>query len=197
LGLKAKSNQALQRLNDGNQRFVDQKRLFPHQSLERRQEVAGGQYPLAVILGCSDSRVPPEIIFDQGIGDLFIIRVAGNIIDDMVMGSMEYAVEHLHAPLILVLGHQKCGAVEAALKGGRAHGHVNGLLEMIHPAVEKAKNLVGDPLDNAVRVHLERMVAQLKAAEPILSEAVKSGQLKIIGGYYHLDSGRVEMMPSD
>jgi len=195
--VKTKGDQALLLLQNGNKRFVAQKRIFPHQSLERRTEVTGGQHPFAVILGCSDSRVPPEIIFDQGIGDLFVIRVAGNIIDDMVMGSMEYAVEHLHVPLILVLGHQRCGAVEAALKEGKAPGHVNGLLEAIKPAVEKAKSLAGDILDNAVRAHLERMVAQLKSAEPILAEGVKRGELKIIGGYYHLENGQVEILPSD
>jgi carbonic anhydrase len=195
--VKTKGDQALLLLQAGNKRFVAQKRIFPDQSLERRAEVAGGQHPFAIILGCSDSRVPPEIIFDQGIGDLFVIRVAGNIIDDMVMGSMEYAVEHLSVPLILVLGHQRCGAVEAAVKGGEAPGHVNSLVEAIKPAVEQAKNLAGDFLDNAVRTHMERMVAQLKSAEPILTEGAKRGELKIIGGYYHLESGRVEFLPSD
>ena len=190
-----KADQVLDELKSGNERFIAEKRIFPQQSLERRAEVAGGQHPMAVILGCSDSRVPPEIIFDQGIGDLFVIRVAGNIINEAVIGSMEYAVEHLGVPLILVLGHQRCGAVEAAVKGGKAPGHVGSLIEAIQPAVEKAKNLSGDFLDNTIRVHVEGTLEQLNVSKPILAERIKQGELKIIGGYYHLESGRVEFLP--
>jgi len=190
-----KAEKVLDELKSGNERFIAEKRIFPQQSLERRAEVAGGQHPMAVILGCSDSRVPPEIIFDQGIGDLFVIRVAGNIINEAVIGSMEYAVEHLGVPLILVLGHQRCGAVEAAVKGGKAPGHVGSLIEAIQPAVEKAKNLSGDFLDNTIRVHVEGTLEQLNVSKPILAERIKQGELKIIGGYYHLESGRVEFLP--
>jgi len=188
------ADQALELLRTGNERFVAQKRIFPNQSTERRSQLVLGQQPFAVVLGCSDSRVPPEIIFDQGIGDLFVIRVAGNIIDDAVIGSMEYAVDHLHVNLILVLGHQKCGAVEATVKGGEPHGHVVSLVAAIKPAVEKAKGLQGDILDNSIRLHMESIVEQLRLTKPVISEGVKTGQVRVEGGYYHLDSGRVEIL---
>ena len=188
------ADQALELLRTGNERFVAQKRIFPNQSTERRSQLVLGQQPFAVVLGCSDSRVPPEIIFDQGIGDLFVIRVAGNIIDDAVIGSMEYAVDHLHVNLILVLGHQKCGAVEATVKGGEPHGHVVSLVAAIKPAVEKAKGLQGDILDNSIRLHMESLVEQLRLTKPVISEGVKTGQVRVEGGYYHLDSGRVEIL---
>ncbi len=189
-----KTEQALRDLLAGNERFVARKSIHPHQSAERRTEVAKGQHPSAVILGCSDSRIPPEIIFDQGIGDLFVIRVAGNIIDDAILGSMEYAVEHLHVHLIVVLGHQKCGAVEAAVKGGEAPGHVGTLIKAIQPAVEKARSQPGDWVENTVRVHVGRMVQELKSASPILAEEIGKGELKIIGARYDLESGRVEIL---
>ena len=184
----------LKDLLEGNERFVSRKSIHPNQSVERRTEVVKGQRPSAVILGCSDSRIPPEIIFDQGIGDLFVIRVAGNIIDDAVMGSMEYAVEHLHVQLIVVLGHQKCGAVEATVKGGHAPGHIGTLAQAIRPAVEKARSQSGNLVENAVRIHVERMVQELKSSKPILAEAIHKGELQIVGACYDLESGRVEIL---
>ncbi len=192
-----KSEQAWNILRSGNERFVSEKRVFPNQRRERRAQIVGGQNPIAIVLGCSDSRVPPEIIFDQGIGDLFVIRVAGNIIDDAIVGSMEYAVDHLKIPLILVLGHQNCGAVDATVKGGVVPARVASLVEVIKPAVEKAKALGGDLMDNAIRVHVQRMVGELKAEKTILTEQVKKGELKIFGGYYHLESGWVEILMQD
>jgi len=188
------SEQTLKDLLAGNERFVSRKSIHPNQSVERRTEVVKGQRPSAVILGCSDSRIPPEIIFDQGIGDLFVIRVAGNIIDDAIMGSMEYAVEHLHVQLIVVLGHQKCGAVEATVKGGHAPGHIGTLAQAIQPAVEKARSQSGNLVENAIRIHVERMVQELKSAKPILAEAIHKGELQIVGARYDLESGRVEIL---
>ena len=188
------SEQTLKDLLAGNERFVSRKSIHPNQSVERRTEVVKGQRPSAVILGCSDSRIPPEIIFDQGIGDLFVIRVAGNIIDDAIMGSMEYAVEHLHVQLIVVLGHQKCGAVEATVKGGHAPGHIGTLAQAIQPAVEKARSQSGNLVENAVRIHVERMVQELKSSKPILAEAIHKGELQIVGARYDLESGRVEIL---
>jgi carbonic anhydrase len=167
----------------------------PSRTAKRRKEVAKGQHPFAVVVGCSDSRVPPEIVFNQGYGDLFVIRTAGNVVDDVAMGSIEYAIEHLGVNLIMVLGHERCGAVDAALQGGEAHGHIGALVGPIKPAIEKSKGQPGDPLDNAVRANIQRVVAQLKAAGPILSEKAKKGELKIVGARYDLETGDVDIVP--
>ena len=187
------SEEALQELKAGNERFIAGTPIFPNQSPERRAGLTGGQKPFAVILGCSDSRVPPEIIFDQGIGDLFVIRVAGNVVPDAVLGSMEYAVDHLRVPFILVLGHQGCGAVQATIKGGTLPGRIGSLVEAIQPAVEEARRQSGDLLENAVRSNVKRIVRDLKSRGPILAERVSKGELQIRGGYYRLDSGRAEI----
>lgn len=146
-------------------------------------------------MSCSDSRVPPEIIFDQGLGDLFVIRLAGNILDDAALGSLEYAVEHLGVKYIMVLGHERCGAVDAAVKGGEIPGHIGSLVEAIQPAVEKVKNLPGDLLDNAVRANVTLVVQQLKSSGPIIEELVKKGALTIAGARYDLDDGEVKILP--
>lgn len=186
------ADQALQKLKEGNKRFVSGKTIHPNQSSERRADVLKGQHPFAVVLGCADSRVPPEILFDQGIGDLFILRVAGNIADDALLASMEYAVDHLEVPLLLVLGHQKCGAVQAALQGGEAHGHLGCLMEALRPAVEIGRSRPGDPVENTVMANVERVVRELRSSEPILAKAVKKGGLKILGAHYSLENGQVE-----
>ncbi|MBW4494606.1 MAG: carbonic anhydrase [Oscillatoria princeps RMCB-10] len=183
---------ALQKLMDGNKRFVEEKRTYPDQNRVRLAEVAQGQHPFAIVLGCADSRVPAEILFDQGIGDIFDIRVAGNITDDVVLGSIEYAAEHLGVPLIVVLGHEGCGAVKAALEGKPVPGHIGSLLAAINPALAKAKGQAGDPLDNAVKANVKLVVEQLKSSQPILTELLKEGRLKIVGARYDLDSGKVE-----
>lgn len=185
--------QALQRLLEGNQRFVASRFQYPHQTPERRMELLSGQQPFAVIVGCSDSRIPPEVIFDLGLGDIFVIRTAGNILDDVGLGSLEYAVEHLHVPLILVLGHENCGAVTAALQGGEAHGHLGSLLTAIQPAVSQAKTQTGNMLENAIKANMTRIVEQIKTTEPILSKAVQDGSVDVIGAYYHLESGKVSV----
>jgi carbonic anhydrase len=136
---QTESNALLKKLSDGNTRFVTSHMIHPNISDIRRTEVAQGQKPFAVILTCSDSRVPPEIIFDQGLGDLFVIRTAGEVVDDIAIASIEYAIEHLGVKLIVVMGHQKCGAVDAAVKGGKFTLHIDQLVEEIMPAVKKAK----------------------------------------------------------
>jgi carbonic anhydrase len=189
------ADQALERLMAGNKRYVAAQQAHPHEAPERRAELSDGQYPFAVILGCADSRVPPEVIFDQGLGDLFVIRVAGNVLDDCVLGSIEYAVAHLHTPLIVVLGHSKCGAVGATVEGGELEGHLPSLAAAIQPAVDQAKNLVGDLVDNAVRANAKMVVEQLEASEPVLSALVDAGKLKVIAARYDLDTGEVELLP--
>lgn len=189
-------DEAIARLMDGNTRYLYHQTVWPDQTRERRAQVAQGQKPFAAILGCSDSRVSPELLFDQGLGDLFVIRVAGNVFDNQALGSMEYAVEVLGVPLVVVLGHERCGAVKETVEivehGGSAPGHIGSLIEAIRPAVEKVHGQAGDELDNAVRANVELSVEKLKASEPILAEKVKAGKIKIVGGRYDLDEGRVE-----
>ncbi len=185
---------ALQKLMDGNRRYIQQKRTFPDQGRSRIVEVAQGQHPFATILGCSDSRVAPEILFDQGLGDLFDIRVAGNFIDNVVLGNMEYAVLELGVPLLVVLGHERCGAVKAALDGKPVPGHIGSLVRAIKPAVYATKGLPGDAWDNAVRANVKMSVKNLKARSPILAKAIKAGTLKVVGARYDLDSGEVQVI---
>ncbi len=179
----------------GNMRFVAGHPAHPNQAHARLSEVAQVQHPLAAVLACSDSRVPPEIIFDRGVGDLFVVRVAGNTADDVAIGSMEYAVEHLGVKVVMVLGHKRCGAVSAAVAGGEAPGHIRSLVEALLPAVNAAKGRPGDLVDNAVHLNVTQVTGRLRLAEPILSEAVHSGHLKVVGAYYDLDTGRITVLP--
>ncbi len=185
---------ALKKLMEGNRRYIQQKRTFPDQARSRIVEVAKGQHPFATILACSDSRVAPEIIFDQGLGDLFDIRIAGNFLDDVVLGNMEYAAVELGVPLLVILGHERCGAVKAALDNQAVPGHISTLVAAIKPAVDATKNHFGDAWDNAVRANVKMNVKKLKSASPILAEAVKAGKLKVVGARYDLDSGKVEII---
>ncbi len=188
------ADEAMQRLKDGNERFAQGKAIHEHQQADRRAEVAKGQKPLAVIVCCSDSRVGPEIVFDQGLGDIFVVRTAGNVVDDVGLGSIEYAVEHFGTPLLVVLGHNRCGAVSAAISGGELHGHVRAVVEAIRPAVEAVKGQPGDPVENAVRANVLRDRQAIGKCTPILPARIKAGKLKIIGACYNLDTGRVEVV---
>jgi carbonic anhydrase len=178
-------------LKAGNQRHVGAHYFHPHETAKYRQELSAGQHPLASILTCADSRVAPEIIFDQGLGDLFDVRVAGNVAGDDEIASLEYAAEHLHTPVIVVMGHQKCGAVSAAVEGGKAAGHLSALITPISSAVEKAKHLQGDLVENSVRINVENVVEELRTSKPVLSELVSQGKLSIVGAVYSLDTGKV------
>lgn len=192
-------NAALDRLLAGNQRFVEGHMRHPDQDPERRLRVSGNQDPFAVILACSDSRLSPEMLFDEGLGDLFVVRVAGNIVDadGWVAGSVEYAVDHLHTPLIMVVGHQRCGAVEATVEGLQHHqtprGSVATVVNAIAPAVAVAEQRPGDLVDNTVRVNAQlSRDAVAKSAE--LTSRISGGQLKVVAAYYSLDDGRVTLI---
>lgn len=190
------SSGALGELVEGNRRFVTGHLEHARQDKERRDELAKSQHPFAVIVGCSDSRVPPEVVFDQGLGDLFVVRVAGNVVDDASLGSIEYAVEHLGASLVIVLGHERCGAVQAALDGKALPGHIGAIGAALSPAIAEAKaQRGGDPLDTAVRANVRRIVRQLTGAEPLLAHAAHEGELEIVGARYDLDTGEVEFFP--
>jgi carbonic anhydrase len=186
---------ALVRLKEGNQRFVTGKPMKPRQDFSRIKEVAGGQTPFATIVGCSDSRVPNEIIFDQGLGDLFIVRTAGQVSTYASWGSIEFAEEVLGTKLIVVLGHTQCGAVKAAVNLPEVPGHIVTLINAIKPAVEKAKTKKPvDVLDAAIRENIQMQVDQLKGLEPVLAKRVKEGSIKIIGALYHLETGTIEFL---
>jgi carbonic anhydrase len=189
--------QALQKLKDGNARFVSGKSVRPNQNMERLKQVAEGQNPFAVIVGCSDSRVPNEIIFDQGVGDLFIVRTAGQVSTYASWGSIEFGHAVLGAKLIVVLGHTKCGAVSAACKVPEVPGHIVTLINAIKPAAEEAKKHTGDEIENAVKINVAMQVKQLKGLEPVLSKAVKNDKLRILGAVYDLESGKVEFLPDN
>lgn len=188
---------ALKKLIQGNHRFVVHRMLHPDMTIQRRVSLArNGQRPFAIILSCSDSRVPPEIVFDEGLGNLFVVRVAGNIADDAMIGSIEYAVEHLGAQLLMVLGHEKCGAVQAAIANQR-EAHLASLVDAIRPAVDKVREKDGDQsahfIEDVIHENVSRVVSQLKSSEPVLSKLVSERKLQIVGGYYHLASGQVEV----
>ena len=191
-------DQALQKLLEGHQRYLAEQSTHPHQTARRRGEIAQHQNPFAVILGCADSRVPPEIIFDQGLGDLFVIRLAGHVLNDAVLGSVEYAVERLGVSLVLVLGHESCGAVTAAIRaveqGSSVPGHIGSLVDAIKPAVARAKTQPGDLIDNTVRANVTMIVEQLKTSLPLLSVRVQSGSLKVIGARSDLDDGMLDII---
>jgi carbonic anhydrase len=182
-------------LRQGNERFVAKQFKRPHQTAERQHQLATGQSPEAAILTCADSRVPPEILFDQGLGDLFDVRVAGNVARDTEIGSLEYAVEHLHCPVVVVMGHQKCGAVSAAAEPGTPPGHLAALIDAIKPAILAAATMPGDKIENAVRINVQNQVKALRASQPILAETSAAGHLKIVGAVYSLDTGKVEWLP--
>src|SRR6202047_5383320 len=187
---------SLERLMKGNARYVEGVSLR-HDFKHEREALVGGQNPYAAILSCADSRIAPEYAFDSGRGDLFVCRGAGNFPNSDTLASMEYAVAMLNTPLIVVLGHDSCGAVAATIKSLKDNstlpGHLPSLVTSLTPAVKAASGRPGDPLDNAIRQNVIDNVAKLKSATPILGAAVEQKKLKIVGGIYRLRDGRVEM----
>jgi carbonic anhydrase len=185
---------ALDRLAAGNKRFVAGQSAHLNGDAARRAEVAKGQKPFAVIVGCADSRVPPELVFDRGLGDLFVVRVAGDVCEAAAIGSIEYAVEHLGVRTIVVLGHERCGAVDATLQGGAPAGHMGGFITPIAANIGAAASGPGDKLDNAVRANVRAIAQQLATCAPILSEFTHKGELTIVAARYDLDTGAVEIL---
>jgi carbonic anhydrase len=187
--------EAIAKLKEGNRRYTSGNLRRPVHTTARRTELTKSQHPFAIILSCSDSRVPSEIVFDQGIGDLFIVRVAGNVITDEGLGSIEYAVEYLGTRLIVVMGHQRCGAVQASKEiiaaNGVAPGHIESLVTAIKPAVESTANC---DLDTTIKANVKHAVDCLRSSTPILKSKVDSDQVQVIGGYYSLDTGSVSFL---
>jgi carbonic anhydrase len=185
-------DEALARLRAGNQRFVAGQSQAPHRDMARLKEVAAGQKPFAAVLGCADSRVPVEILFDQGFGDIFVTRIAGNVADPAVIGSLEFGALVLGAKVLYVLGHSKCGAVDATLKGSDVPGQISTLYQHIRRA---AKESNGD-LATAVRRNVQIQAEILGEASPVLARLVREGKLKVVGGVYDLETGVVTELSS-
>lgn len=183
------ADEALTRLKSGNARFINAHVSEGKPVAARRAETAQAQHPFAIILGCADSRTPPEIIFDQNIGDLFVDRNAGNLVDDHTLGTIEYAVEHLGVRLIVVLGHERCGAVTAAVAGGEAPGHIQSLVRDIQPAVQAVKGKPGDTVHLAVAENAHRMAERIRKEADFGDLANK---VRIIPAVYDLDTGKVD-----
>lgn len=199
-GVKLTAEQARERLRAGNARYVAGTPQYPDQGLIRRRELVQGQHPFAAVLSCADSRVSPEALFDQGLGDLFVVRSAGQVMDDVALGSLQYGVEHLGTRLVVVLGHSTCGAVKATieiLEGGKPTGTaIDSLVVGVTPAVEQARKAgaEGDELlDAAIQINAERIVARLKGT-PIIGPAARSHQIEVVGAVYRLDTGLVDWL---
>ena len=188
------TDEAIKRLFDGNKRYINNKTICPDRNNERREALTAKQTPFAVIVGCSDSRVSPEIVFDQGVGDLFVVRVAGNIAGGIEVDSIEYGVKHLGAQVILVLGHENCGAVSAVVHGDDAD--IPSVAALIKPAVAAVRGKSGNMVENAIKMNVHRVVEFLESSK-IFQEPLKQKKLAIIGGYYNLHSGAVELLEDE
>jgi carbonic anhydrase len=194
------ADEALARLKSGNERYVQGKATHPNADAARRAETAkDGQHPIAIVIGCADSRQPVEILFDQGVGDIFVIRVAGNVAGTDEIGSAEYAVEHLGVSLCIVLGHSKCGAVTAAVAGGEVHGCVGALVKDIKPAVAAAQKehpelKEQDLIPAAIEANVRQSMAHLTSHSEVLAKLALDGKLRIEGGVYDLETGQIKWL---
>lgn len=215
---------AFRRIVEGNARFSEGLKNNPHQNVETRLELAKGQAPHTIVVTCADSRLSPELIFDQGLGDVFVIRVAGNVIDQFSIASIEYAAEHLHSPLLIVLGHERCGAVNAAVetyeahlktpadhtksanehgeKHGEAHtsgtdehANINALVHEIMPSVMEAARKTTPLLQTAIEINVENSINVTMGRSPLLRRLAEESKFDVIGGVYDLDTGRVSFSP--
>ncbi|MCC6413264.1 MAG: carbonic anhydrase [Saprospiraceae bacterium] len=190
---------ALQRLEDGNRRFLVGQTKHPHQTKQRILETQNGQHPFAVVVTCSDSRVSPEIIFDEGLGDLFVIRTAGNLMSDLELGSIEYAVEHLGATLVVVLGHTECGAVKAFVEGGEACGHIKDIVDALADEQEEQQvlRLEGKNLQACIEGNILHGVKQLEQDEPVLAGKIRQNKLAVVPMIYDVHDGKVTKLNRD
>ncbi len=185
---------AFNNLVEGNRRFVTGNLYPKNLGRDKREDLlVNGQHPFAVIITCSDSRVPPELVFDQALGDLFVVRVAGNVLDSVSLGSVEYAVDHLHTPLVVVLGHENCGAVQATVEGGEPPGSIGSITTLIRPAVDKVRAMGIDGRELCEKAADENVRATLEVLRksPVVKHLVDEGRLTVLGAKYHLGSGEV------
>ncbi len=191
------AQQALDRLMEGNKREIQGDLKHPHQDVACRRKLAQGQHPFCTVLTCADSRTCPEVIFDQGLGDIFVLRVAGNILDDMLLGSIEFASDHLKTPLVMVLGHSQCGAINAvhSLKpGDTLPGHLPAIIPPIQAALDAAEGMEGDKVDNAARVLARNVAGEIESAPPVMSALVAENAVNVVAAYYDLESGQVDIL---
>jgi len=188
-------DEALKAMADGNWRYTSDMPMGLNRTTVRRQEVASVQRPFAAVVGCSDSRVPPELIFDVGLGDIFVVRSAGQVIDEAALGSLEYAAGHLGVQLVMVLGHTDCGAVKAAMARTGAAGHLSWVLNAIDPVVVNAPAGAGGQLGYITKAHIERTVRKIQQAGPVLSALAEAGKLRVVGALYDVQSGKVTFFP--
>ncbi|GAA2143021.1 carbonic anhydrase [Kitasatospora kazusensis] len=190
-------DEALQWLVDGNRRWVSGRLLHPHQTVARRLAVAAGQHPLATVFSCIDSRVPPEIVFDRGVGDLFVVRTAAQTNDGLIQGAVEYGAEEAVTPLVVVMGHQRCGAVTLAVdvlnNGTEVPAHLVDVVEALRPAYEAAAPLPGDQVENTVRAQTRLTVDQVRG-DSLLAPLIAGHRTRVVGAYYSLDTGCVEFV---
>ena len=200
-GVGVNAEEALQKLMDGNQRFVESKMTATALcDVTAREKLAKGQKPYAIILSCSDSRVPPEIIFDKALGEIFVVRVAGNVADPIVLGSIEYAAEHIGSPLVMVLGHERCGAVTATVDAhGKPEGNIGSIVKAIQPSAKKAQEKCkgkdkAEIVECAVKVNAQAVAGDLTKNSKVLAHMVKEGKLKIVSATYDLDDGNVTLL---
>jgi len=184
---------ALKLLMEGNKRFTSGKSRRTNQTLANLRAVAASQKPFAAILSCADSRVPSEILFDRGFGDLFICRVAGNIVTPEETGSLEFGTLVLGAKVLLVMGHKKCGAVDATIKGAQVPGQIASLLDAIKPGITKIDPKKANQLEAAIKANVVYQVGKIQES-PVISQLVKDGQLKVVGGYFDFDSGKISLL---
>ena len=188
------NNEHLRRLMKGNKRYVASHLIHPDQSSERRFVLKHGQHPFAVILGCSDSRVPPEVVFDQGLGDLYVVRVAGNVLDQMIVASIEYAVLHVGVSLVMVMGHSQCGAVAATCNHEQLEGHLPSLTFALNSAFNQAKGQPGNLVENVTLANVSNVTEELKQTGAHFPEMVSEGKLTIVPAYYDIDTGKVNLL---
>ena len=188
------AEQALEKLMSGNEKYLSGN-ITPDIDASLRKDLAkNGQHPYAIVITCSDSRVPAELIFDSSIGDIFVIRTAGNVVSDFEIGSVEYGAEHLGSPLIFVLGHTNCGAVTAATEGGEAEGKIQAIVDEIEPSVQKAKDVgAGDVLSKAIELNVMNSVDKILSSE-IIKELKEEGKVEVVGGVYDIDSGTITII---
>ena len=188
------SKTPMEKLIQGNQRYVDSETVCQNDWNSKRVALVEGQAPFAIIVACSDSRVPPELLFDQTLGSIFVVRLAGNVVDDFAIGSIEYAVKALGVNLVVVLGHSSCGAVDAALKGLTFDNHIQKVLKEIKPAIVSTKGQDGDPLQIATKANVQNVKEKIMTSQPFLARSIKDNSLQVIGAYYDLTSGMVEFL---
>jgi carbonic anhydrase len=186
----------LANLIKGNQRFYNSHLLHPHESMQRIHDLADHQNPTAVIVCCSDSRTSPELVFDQGLGDLFVIRNAGNIIGDIDLGTIEYAVQHFHVPLIIIMGHRNCGAIKAYLEHGEAPGHIMYIIDSLRNEPEIAELAAKDisESDYYIMANVRHAIARIKSQSPLIADHLQNGTVTIVGAIYDVNNGIVKLI---